>query len=148
MGLETVETGVDELMRLLEKSGKIQLSEAAKQLKLPVNVIQAWVDFLVEERMVGVEYKFTVPYIYINKKTVDQKNVIITRTMTINDFKTDFFEKAKVDRIPEQQIPKLWHNHVVNSLSNLKPLFYREAKKRGFTAVEPLWQDYAKKMIT
>ena len=42
------------------------VEEVSKTLHLPAPSVQALVDFLVEEKVLGIEYKFTTPYIYIN----------------------------------------------------------------------------------
>ena len=70
---EVVRTGVDDLLELLEHSAKIPLADAAAKLNVDAGVIQAWVDFLVEEGIVGIEYKFTTPYIYLNKTVSGSK---------------------------------------------------------------------------
>ena len=44
------------------------MEDASKILKLPMNVVQSLVDFLVEEKIFGIEYKFTTPYIYISQE--------------------------------------------------------------------------------
>ena len=64
MGNEILKTSVDDLYELVESRKKISVDDAAKLLKLPVNIVQSLVDFLVEESIFGIEYKFTTPYIY------------------------------------------------------------------------------------
>ena len=73
MNNEVIRTGVDELLDFLTHNDKTALSEVASKLKIDVNTLQAWVDFLVEESIVGIEYKFTTPYIYLNKSLEKKK---------------------------------------------------------------------------
>ncbi len=60
---EEVITGVDRLMALLDKKNSVSVVEAAKELAVPRVVIEEWVDFLEENGIIEVEYKFTTPYI-------------------------------------------------------------------------------------
>lgn len=62
---EVVETGVDNLIRLLKEKGKISIPQASDELKVPQKTIESWVDFLVEEHKIGIEYKFTTPFIFM-----------------------------------------------------------------------------------
>ena len=70
-------TVADELLELVRKSKKISVEEAAKKLKMPVDSVQALVDFLVEEKIFGIEYKFTTPYVYISEKASKKPYALI-----------------------------------------------------------------------
>ncbi|HEC96339.1 MAG TPA: hypothetical protein ENI59_01520, partial [Euryarchaeota archaeon] len=67
MAEKTIKTGVDQLIELLKRVEKIEMSKAAKEINVPLKTLQKWVDFLAEEGLIGIEYKFTTPYIYLNK---------------------------------------------------------------------------------
>ena len=141
---EVIRTGVDELLELLAHSTKVPLTDAASELKIDAGVIQAWVDFLVEEGIVGIEYKFTTPYIYLNK-TVDKKNAEKTdkyENYNVQYFKKEFWEHAKASNIPERQIEELWKNHVIQALDILKKYFFFEAQQRKLKDIENLWNEY------
>jgi hypothetical protein len=141
---EVVKTGVDELLELLAHSAKIPLTEAASKLKLDAGVIQAWADFLVEEGIVGIEYKFTTPYIYLNKvvekKSQDKSDKPVE--YNVQHFKREFWERAKAGNIPETQIEQLWKNHVIQALELLKKYFFFEAQQRKLPEIEKLWTEY------
>jgi predicted transcriptional regulator len=141
---EVVRTGVDELLDLLGNNAKIPLTEVATKLKLDVSVIQAWVDFLVEEGIVGIEYKFTTPYIYMNKKVDKKSDNILEKEDSYNMqyFKKQFWDKAKANNIPDSQIEMLWKNHVIQALELQKKYFFFEAQRRKLTNVDQLWQEY------
>jgi len=144
MPQDIVRTGVDELLELLAHSPKIALTEAASKLNLDTGVIQAWVDFLVEEGIVGIEYKFTTPYIYLNKiidkNKKDQQAKI--ENYNIQYFKRLFWEKAASDNIPTEQIEMLWKNHVSQALDIQRKFFFFEAQRRKLTNAEQLWIEY------
>jgi hypothetical protein len=120
------------------------LTDAASELKIDVGVIQAWVDFLVEEGIIGIEYKFTTPYIYLNK-TVEKKDSEKAEkyeNFNVQYFKKEFWNHAKTSNIPEKQIEELWKNHVVQALELLKKYFFFEAQRRKLTDIEKLWAEY------
>jgi hypothetical protein len=119
---EVIKTGVDELLELLAHSTKIPLTEAASKLKIDPGVIQAWADFLVEEGIIGIEYKFTTPYIYLNKviEKKPQESTEKQQEYNVQYFKKQFWERAKAGNIPEEQIEQLWKNHVIQALERLK----------------------------
>lgn len=141
---EVVKTGVDELLELLAHSAKIPLTEAASKLKIDVGVVQAWADFLVEEGIVGIEYKFTTPYIYLNK-VVEKKSQDKTEKeeeFSVQHFKKEFWERARAGNIPEQQIEQLWKNHVIQALELLRKYFFFEAQQRKLKDIDRLWEEY------
>lgn len=140
---DSVKTGVDGLLDLLRQKQKMSLAEAAKTLGIDEHTIKLWVDFLVEEKVVGIEYKFTKPYVYLNKPKEEAKGKIIEQEkVDINHFKQDFEQRAQQSSIPEQQVNYLWKDHVLNQLDLEKPFFFREARKRGLDNIEQLWETY------
>lgn len=140
---EVVRTGVDELLELLAHSAKIPLTEVATKLKVDAGVIQAWVDFLVEEGIVGIEYRFTTPYIYLNKVMSKKEDVAAKEeNYNIQYFKKQFWDKAKANNIPETHVDNLWRNHVIQALELQKKYFLFEAQRRKLNDIEKLWQEY------
>jgi hypothetical protein len=141
---EIVRTGVDELLDLLAHSAKTPLTEVAAKLKLDVGVVQAWVDFLVEEGIIGIEYRFTTPYIYLNKVVEKKKEDIQEKeeNYNIQFFKKQFWMKARSNNIPENQIEMLWKNHVIQALDLQKKYFFFEAQRRKLNDIELIWQEY------
>ena len=140
---EIVRTGVDELLDLLARNTKLPLTEVATQLKLDSEVVQAWVDFLVEENIVGIEYKFTTPYIYLNKSIgKKEKEEMVEEKYSIQFFKKQFWDKAKTNNIPETQVEMLWKNHVTQALELQKKYFFFEAQRRKILNPDQLWKEY------
>jgi hypothetical protein len=141
---EVVRTGVDELLDLLAHNAKIPLTEVATKLKVDAGVVQAWVDFLVEEGIVGIEYRFTTPYIYLNK-VMDKKQedvAVKEDSYNIQYFKKQFWDKARANNIPEKQIDMLWKNHVIQALELQKKYFFFESQRRKLNNIEQLWHEY------
>lgn len=134
---------MDGLLDLLKQKQKMSLAEAAKTLGIDEHTIKLWVDFLVEEKVVGIEYKFTKPYVYLNKPKEDVKGKIIKQEkVDINHFKQDFEQRAEQSSIPQQQVGFLWKDHILNQLDLEKPFFFREARKQGLDNIEQLWETY------
>jgi hypothetical protein len=128
---------------LLEHSAKIPLADAAAKLNVDAGVIQAWVDFLVEEGIVGIEYKFTTPYIYLNKTVSGSKaEEIKEENVNMQYFKRQFWEKAKTKNIPDGQIEMLWKNHITQALDLQKKYFMFEVQRRKLQKSEELWKEY------
>jgi chromosome segregation ATPase len=78
MGLagSIIETGVDKLVKLVNTSGKVSSNDAARELGVSNTVIMEWADFLEEEGIIKIEYKFTKPFLVarkLAKKDVQEK---------------------------------------------------------------------------
>lgn len=143
---ETITTSVDSLIDLLKEVDKIELEVAAKKLGLSISVVQSWVDFLVEENIIGLEYKFTTPYIYLNKPKKKEEEVE-TDDQTIQTFRTDFHKKASDKKIPVQQVHDLWKNHLLQKMEKRKDFFFREANRKGFFNPQDLWLEYKQRLM-
>lgn len=60
-----VSTGADRLLELVKSSREIAMAAAARELGVPVQNVEAWANFLEEDGLVAIKYKFTTPYIAI-----------------------------------------------------------------------------------
>ncbi len=145
-----VETGVDALISLLQKHDKMSLKDVAIKLGISEAFIQSWVDFLVEERILGVEYKFTKPYIYLNqkKKFLDKDEEEELTDLQIDHFKKNYFEHARKKLIPENKIPALWKLHISSAIDKKREFFIQEATKHGLSDVETLFLKYKEQLVT
>jgi predicted ArsR family transcriptional regulator len=149
---QIIKTGVDELLELLKNTSKVALADVAKSLNVSMDVIQAWVDFLVEEGIVGIEYKFTTPYIYMNKaiatKPLAAQGIVDKdQGMTIHYFKSQFWDRAIKNNIPRSKIEELWKNHLLQALENKKKYFFFEAQNRKLLNIEYLWEEYVHRIL-
>ncbi len=74
---KAIETGVDKLVALVDKQGRISVKQAARELGVSETVIEEWVDFLEEEGIISLEYKLATLYLIprkLNKKELEQKH--------------------------------------------------------------------------
>lgn len=145
---EIIRTGVDRLLEFLKGIDKIPLTEAAQKLRISSSLLQSWVDFLVEEEIVGIEYKFTKPIIYINRPPEERKVRVEEEAKPgLNVYKEDFVVRASQKNIPQGKITFLWKNHVKVALNRKREFFLREAKKRNLVHIEELWNTYAGRLL-
>ncbi len=66
-----IATAIDSLVELVKLRKKLTLEEAAHQLALPEHVINEWANFLEEEGIIQITYKFTTPYLELKEKIKD-----------------------------------------------------------------------------
>ncbi|MFW5865506.1 MAG: hypothetical protein ACOCU6_00245 [Nanoarchaeota archaeon] len=144
---ETVTTGVDKLLEYLEGKEKVSLKEAAETIKISEETLQLWVDFLVEERIVGMEYKFTKPYIYLNKKTKTAPVKKREKT-TFKMLKEEYIENAKKKQISEEKAEEFWINSLTEAIDKREDYFYKEAKKRNLDDPIELFGLYKRKVLS
>lgn len=108
-----ITTAVDDLIHLVKESGKISLMEAAKQLDVPQKTVETWVDFLVEEERLSIEYKFTTPYIFLNKDFVDEEE-------ELSISKEDFESEIKREEIAVDEGEGKFHEYVTKIINQFK----------------------------
>ena len=145
---DVLQTGVDDLIAMLQNVDRVAMDEAAKRLNISMSVLQSWADFLVEERILGIEYKFTKPFIYLNKEKKPEKTEKKRDTkFTFASFKEEFVKKAKSNNIPDAQVDELWRHHLDERLDEAKDFFFREAKKRSLMETDALWEAYKKSVL-
>jgi hypothetical protein len=117
-------------------------------LNVPPQTLQAWVDFLVEEKILGIEYKFTKPFIYLNREDKPKKNQIIEHTTeSLEQVKEAYFQRARTKQIPEQKIDELWRLHVLEALQGKKAYFFEQASRRSMANPQQLWEEYQRNLL-
>ncbi|NJL43891.1 MAG: hypothetical protein HC945_01015 [Nitrosarchaeum sp.] len=147
MGEDTIETGVDKLLALFHGNERISVTAAAKRLNLTEEVVQSWVDFLVEERILGTEFKFSKQYIYLNQPVEIQPKIIQQEKISLDSFHDDFVKRAKEKKLPESKIEQFWQDHLRRELQALKDFFFTEAKRKKIQDIEGLWNTYIKEVV-
>ena len=141
-----VSTNVDQLMQLVRDKGKMSVLDAAKALGVPEKTVQAWVDFLVEEHILGIEYKFTTPYIYVHDE--DRMHAVEdTKVHTISDFKDVFYAYAKQKNMPPEKLPQLWKEHLRFAVENQKQYFIDECTRRNLEPPETFFDEYMEVLL-
>jgi len=143
---DVLKTSADDLYELVKSRKKISVEEAAKLIMVPINTVHALVDFLVEEKIFGIEYKFTMPYVYVIQERPNgissfQSSFTKNKSMIT---KEEFFEKAKNLNMPFDRIYELWNKYIKENSDALKQEFYMKAESRGVSRenIDMLWKKY------
>lgn len=144
---EVITTGVDQLIAYLKGKEKAPLLETAKALGVSVETLQSWVDFLVEEGILGIEYQFTKPYIYLNKEEEEKGTIVDDEELSWDAFHQAFLDKAAEKEIPPLKAATLWKNYALQKVEEKKEFFYDEARKRGFSQIDELWKTYKTEVL-
>lgn len=137
-----ITTGVDELIAYLRGKDRVALQDAATVLGLSLETLQAWVDFLVEEKILGLEYRFTKPFVYLNRESAEATSEPRAHVPQLGEMRAVFIEHAKMKRIPESKVIGLWRAHVVDALDGKRAFFIDQAMRRSVPDPERSWQDY------
>ena len=138
---DVLKTGADDLYELVKARKKLSVEDAAKSLKMPVDTVHALVDFLVEDKLFGIEYKFTTPYIYIaGAKKSENENTVGKKIWS----KEEFFQNAKKWNLQTSAIGELWSNYINENFEYIKAEFYRKARIRNlpYEKIDELWKRY------
>ncbi len=138
---DELKTEVDAFLELVKKNKKVSLIDAAKEMKVPLQTIQLWTDFLVEEGIVGIEYKFTTPYVFMQEEKKGKSALGFIGF----DTKEVFYEKAKKKGINETQIRMLWLKYLTANEESIQKVFEDKCKERGIPVhkIPLLWKKYS-----
>ena len=136
----TIETGVDKLVRFLKGKGNVPVKEVAEEIGVTIKTIEQWATFLMEEKIVGIDYKFTTPYIYLIEEKGKEPEY-----NNLNEYKKQF-SQIKKGNLSDQHIEYHWNNHLMDILDSKRDFFYREAMKRGLKNIDQLWNEYKAKV--
>lgn len=95
MGKENsvIETGVDKLVNFIRAKKRTSIPEAAKELGVGPVVVEEWADFLEEEGIISIEYKFATPYLVERQLT---KEEVKDKEKEFHSKKEGFVRKAEV----------------------------------------------------
>jgi hypothetical protein len=141
---DVLRTSADDLYELVRSKKKISVEDAAKLLKIPPKTVQALVDFLVEEKIFGIEYKFTTPYVYLSQEKPRKKLTFEGSFRRKVVSKEEFFQKAQRWNVSMEKINGLWSEYVKENFQFIKGEFYRKARAKNIPdeRVDSLWRRY------
>ena len=109
-----IATAIDSLVELINNKKKITLDEAAKFLALPENIINEWANFLEEEGVIKISYKFTTPYLEIKQKVQNSEDQEYLKRRL--DLATRKLETMR-SRLGKY---KMQHKYEINNLADVK----------------------------
>ena len=88
-----IETGVDKLVELVRAKKRISVQEAARKLGVGPIVVEEWADFLEEEKVISIEYKFATEFLIERILNPDE---IKNKEKEFHGHKEEFVRKAEV----------------------------------------------------
>ncbi len=146
-------TRAEELYNLVMSRKKISVEDASKILRMPMNIVQSLVDFLVEEKIFGIEYKFTTPYIYISREKGKKVHPQISAPLKPEEkpiTKEEFYQKVSKWNIPAEKLDQLWKKYVSENIGYIREVFYKKAESRDIQneKIDMLWQKYWQKYLS
>lgn len=121
-----ISTGVDNLIKLVHEKGKIELGEAALELKLPRTTVEEWAKVLEGEGIVKIQYQLT-------------KMMLVWASMSADDYQKTARAVSSKKSATEEKIEKLVATveKSNNDLDDLKADF-RVMKKKSEITLESL----------
>ncbi len=146
-----MDTEIDELLRVLSEKESITVDAASKLMGVDVKTMHTWVDSLVEEKVILLDYDFLTPII---KLTPEKKSEIIGKKKAFETSQKEnmakklglrgaFIEKAKKRGFDDNKIKVLWKKFVEINESSLKKEFYEKAIKKDIdTGLDNLWMTF------
>jgi len=92
----------------------------------------------------GVDYKFTKPYIYL-LETKDEMEEKVGKQL--GSYKKDFENAAKKKAVPDNKTAFLWKEHLVQKVEEKREFFYQQADLRKLEDLDQLWEDYKSRVM-
>jgi hypothetical protein len=129
------------LLEFLKGKDRVAMQDAATKLNVPLETIQAWTDFLVEEKILGVEYRFTKPFLYLNAV---EKPKAAPSPSSLQEIKQEYLDRAKSKQIPAAKIQELWSHRVQDALNAKRDYFFEQASRRNIKNPQEAWDEYRK----
>jgi uncharacterized protein YifE (UPF0438 family) len=98
----------------------------------------------VEEKIFGIEYKFTTPYIYLYRegiKDAKEKEKSFAEGLIT---KEQFYEKAKAKSVPHEHIEGMWRKYLQQNLARIRDEFLKKSRQKKVPEgkMEDLWKKY------
>lgn len=144
-----LETGIDRLLNLVSRKGKVSAADAAKQLSVDIETIEAWAEILEKENLMSKEYSSAGALILSNtaknteekKKKVDELRDDIS--IDVREIEKSIIEKENAikeehKKVADYEAILLREAGESEKLGvELKSLSFEEDKlKRAFKAIE------------
>ncbi len=139
-----IRTIADDILELVKKNKRLSIEEVAKTLKIPLSSTESLVNFMVEEKILGIEYRFTTPYIYLYNEEVKEdetKKFMFAPELVI---KETFYKHAKEKNIPDNHIEELWRKYIRENIEGIREDFFAKSKEKKMPQkkIEEIWEKY------
>lgn len=122
--IANITTAVDSLVKLVNNKGRISLESASKELGIPQNILNEWANFLDQENIIEIEYKFTTAYLISRRNDKKEEAVIdyemISRKLEVMEAHLNKMEPKNDKKAKQKQY----------LLKQIKSLIERARKKK------------------
>ena len=134
-------TPVDDLVDILNESGKVKISSLVPKLRVPMEYIERWLIILEEYNIVKLNYVGFEGYVSLIKKQVKK-----TDEIDVDQLKETFLKKSHLKNLDSKKIEKLWILFLEKYEGEIKILFIKKAKLKGYKdkEIELAWKRYKK----
>ncbi len=122
-----ITTAVDSLVELIHKKKRITIEAAAKQLGLPSHIVNEWANFLEDDKILKIEYKFTTPYLIASKKTKEAAEAASSELESQKDILTRKVE-IMLSRVQKHSLP---HEKNIKTAKDVKALLKKKTFQKG-----------------
>jgi len=117
-----IATAIDSLVELIKEKKKLTLEQASQELGLPENIINEWSNFLEEEGIIKITYKFTTPYLELKEKVKDSnEEEDLKRRVDLATRKLDLI-LSKLKKY------KIAHKYEINNIDDVRTLLKNKPK--------------------
>lgn len=153
-----LKTGVDRLVSLIKEKKRISVPQAAKELGVSPVVVEEWADFLEEDDVISIDYKFATPWLIEKKLKKEEilkkvkefhgkKEVIVRKSESLLSFLDKEGEDIAKIREEFRKIKEDIHAEAGNVEKEVKELErYGELKKKIDSQIKTQDQIFADKI--
>jgi len=153
-----LKTGVDRLVSLIKEKKRISVPQAAKELGVSPIVVEEWADFLEEDDIISIDYKFATPWLIDKKLKKEEiikkvkefhgkRDIIIRRSESLLSSLNKEGEDITKVRDEFKKIRQDIYSELNNVQGELKELEkYEELKKKVDNQIKTQDQIFAEKI--
>lgn len=116
--MDYLETGVDKLLKLINEKKRIPTYKVIGILKVSPELVREWVEFLEDEGLIHVEYKFSIQYLVSKEYLKEKKKIKETSEKTPEGLNLQEKEVIAIDeRFTKESLKKSPDVKILNEYS-------------------------------
>jgi len=140
-------TPIDDLVKIVKKTGKCKLSYLNNELNISPSILDKWLVILEEYSILNVNYSGLDGEVHYIEKLEVKKNED-EGFIDVNRLKMDFTKKSKLKRISDEKTKSLWKTFIQNYEAEIRENFLVIADKKGHESekVKKAWKKYREEL--
>ena len=140
-------TPIDDLVRIVKKTGRCKLSYLNKELNISSSVLDKWLVILEEYNILEVNYSGLDGEVHYIEKLEEQKEEE-NNFINVNALKIDFTKKSKLKSISEEKTKSLWKMFINQYETEIRNNFLKISEKKGHekSKTEKAWKKYREEL--